>query len=198
MRELPLWGKYSLQTVRVTAAVLVLSISSLLMFSMFRVNVPLPGVIESIVKAVMPYRSINQYGLFAAMTKNRPEIIIEGSSDGQNWKAYEFPDKPGDIYRTPLFTAPHMPRLDWQMWFAALGNYQGNPWLLNMMARLLEGEPGVLALFASHPFTNEPPRMVRAVLYDYTFARPEQNKQHYLWWNRELRGLYCPVMKKSP
>lgn len=32
------------------------------------------------------------------------------------------------------------------MWFAALGSYQHNPWLLNLVVRLLQGHPEVLAL----------------------------------------------------
>ena len=39
------------------------------------------------------------------------------------------------------YTAPHQPRLDWQMWFAALGSYQHNPWFLNLVYRLLMNEP---------------------------------------------------------
>jgi len=198
VRPVPLWTRSVFNTVRISATVIIMFVSILLFVSMFKVAVPLPGPILATVRAIMPYRSINHYGLFAAMTKSRPEIIIEGSMDGQNWLAYEFPYKPGDVYRTPLFTAPHMPRLDWQMWFAALGNYQGNPWLINMMYRLLEGEPAVLSLFEYNPFPSSPPKMIRAVLYEYTFAGPEQNKKQFLWWNRELKGLYCPVLTKSP
>jgi len=198
VRPLPLWTRSTLHTVRIAASVIMMCVSTLLFVSMFKLSITLPGPVLTAVKSIMPYRSINHYGLFAAMTKSRPEIIIEGSMDGQNWMAYEFPDKPGDVYRTPLFTAPHMPRLDWQMWFAALGNYQGNPWLINMMYRLIENEPSVLALFEYNPFPSTPPNMIRAVLYEYTFAGPEQNKKHFLWWNRELKGLYCPVMSKTP
>ena len=68
-----------------------------------------------------PLRSFNGYGLFALMTQTRPEIIVEGSNDGQDWRAYEFKYKPGDLKRRPRFVAPFQPRLDWQMWFAALG-----------------------------------------------------------------------------
>ena len=75
------------------------------------------------------------------MTTTRQEIVIEGSDDGVTWLAYEFKYKPGDLARRPSWVAPHQPRLDWQMWFAALGDYQSNPWILRFMMRLLEGSP---------------------------------------------------------
>ena len=108
---------------------------------------------------VEPFRSMNRYGLFAVMTTSRPEIIVEGSDDQINWKAYEFKYKPGDVNRKPSFVEPHQPRLDWQMWFAALGNYQQNPWFISFCQRLLEGSPDVLALLAKNPFPSKPPRL---------------------------------------
>ena len=66
--------------------------------------------------------------------------------------------------------APHQPRLDWQMWFAALGNYQHNPWLLNLVYRLLQGEPTVKGLIGSNPFPNSPPKYIRAMLYTYHYT----------------------------
>ena len=89
---------------------------------------------------------LNSYGLFAVMTTDRREIIVEGSNDGMNWLPYEFKYKPGDVNRRPAFVAPHQPRLDWQMWFAALGDYRQNPWFVNFCERLLQGSPEVLAL----------------------------------------------------
>ncbi|MGH9661666.1 MAG: lipase maturation factor family protein, partial [Bryobacteraceae bacterium] len=85
------------------------------------------------------FQIVNSYGLFAVMTTTRPEIVIEGSDDGQIWKEYEFTYKPGDLGRRPRFVAPHQPRLDWQMWFAALGGYESNPWFINLIRRLHEG-----------------------------------------------------------
>jgi hypothetical protein len=79
------------------------------------------GPLEAAYRAVLPFRLVNHYGLFAVMTTERPEIILEGSDDGRSWKPYEFRYKPGDPSRRPRFVAPLEPRLDWQMWFAALG-----------------------------------------------------------------------------
>ena len=103
---------------------------------------------------IAPLRSVNGYGLFARMTTVRNEIVIEGSDDGTTWQPYEFRWKPGDVMHRPRFVAPHQPRLDWQMWFAALTPYRANPerGSTGSSTRLLEGEPQVLALLADNPF----------------------------------------------
>ncbi len=139
-----------------------------------------------------PFRSVNSYGLFALMTPKRPEIIVEGSEDGRQWKAYEFKYKPGNVAERPRFVAPHQPRLDWQMWFAALGNYQQNPWFVNFSSRLLQGSPEVLDLLEKNPFPGHPPRYVRAMVYDYRFT-DAAGKAKGAWWQRELQGPYAPV-----
>jgi predicted DCC family thiol-disulfide oxidoreductase YuxK len=153
----------------------------------------IPGPLVAVYRLVAPLRSANGYGLFAVMTTERPEILLEGSEDGETWKPYEFRWKPGDPLRRPRFVAPHQPRLDWQMWFAALGDYRANPWLLSTMARLQEGSPEVLGLLETNPFPGRPPRYVRAVLYRYNFTNAEERRRTGAWWKRELRGLYAPV-----
>jgi hypothetical protein len=135
---------------------------------------------------------LNRYGLFAVMTTTRPEIVVEGSRDGQTWVEYTFPYKPGDIHRRPPWVAPYQPRLDWQMWFAALGSPWSNRWFSNFMVRLLEGRPEVLGLLQTNPFSGEAPRYVRALLYDYRFSDPATRRAEGAWWLRELRGLYFP------
>lgn len=147
-----------------------------------------------VLTAVGPFRTINAYGLFRVMTTRRPEIVIEGSADGKEWHAYEFPWKPGDVERRPGFVQPHQPRLDWQMWFAALGHYRSNPWVGSLMRRLREGSPEVLALFSHNPFPDEPPRFVRAVLYQYNFSDFQTRAETGAWWTREKVGLYSPVL----
>jgi len=142
--------------------------------------------------ATAPTMSFNGYGLFAVMTTSRHEIEVEGSDDGVSWRTYSFSWKPGDIHRRPGFVAPHQPRLDWQMWFAALGEVQQNPWFVNFLVRLLEGSPEVLGLLENNPFPNGPPRYVRASLYDYHFTRSGDGKTG--WWKREPLGLYCPMI----
>ncbi len=147
-------------------------------------------------EAVEPFRTINSYGLFAVMTTTRPEIVVEGSADGETWKPYEFRWKPGDLARRPAFVEPHQPRLDWQMWFAALGSLEQNPWLEGFLSRLLDGSPDVLRLLETNPFPGAPPRYVRALLYDYKFTTLEEKRRTGKWWKRELLGAYTPVFSK--
>lgn len=144
---------------------------------------------------ITPFRSVNTYGLFADMTESRPEIIVEGSNDRITWKTYEFRWKPGDLTKAPKWVAPHQPRLDWQMWFAALqGDYQRTYWFLNFMGALLRGNPDVLKLLAENPFPDEPPRYVRATLYDYNFTKLSTKHSEGIWWEREWKRIYCPAI----
>jgi hypothetical protein len=135
---------------------------------------------------------VNSYGLFAVMTTSRPEIVVQGSLDGEIWRDYEFRYKPGDLKRRPPFVAPHQPRLDWQMWFAALGEHRQNLWFTNLMVRLLEGSPEVQALLGKNPFPDRPPRYVRAVRHDYRFTDWGVLRREGGWWRREYTGLYFP------
>jgi hypothetical protein len=147
-----------------------------------------------VVAAIAPFEIVNTYGLFAVMTTTRPEIMIEGSDDGETWLPYEFKYKPGKLDRPPTWVAPHQPRLDWQMWFAALGDYRGNPWILQFMARLLEGSPEVSNLLRNNPFPKAPPRYLRATLYEYHFTDPDQKGKTGSSWRRELKGEYVPAI----
>jgi predicted DCC family thiol-disulfide oxidoreductase YuxK len=141
--------------------------------------------LDAVPRSLRQFQIVNHYGLFAVMTTSRPEITIEGSNDGEQWKKYEFKYKPG-----PGWVAPYHPRLDWQMWFAALGSYQENPWFEALMVRLLEGSPDVLGLFQSNPFPDKPPRFVRALVYDYHFS-PKGSSE---WWTKTLIGPYFPAV----
>jgi predicted DCC family thiol-disulfide oxidoreductase YuxK len=180
--------------VLVPVAAVLLAASAVPFLASLDLRNAIPRPLIGLYRAVSPLRSANGYGLFAVMTSERPEIVLEGSADGATWRPYEFRWKPGDPLRRPRFVAPHQPRLDWQMWFAALGNYQANPWLTSVMARLREGSPEVLGLLATNPFPGNPPRFVRAVLYDYRFTNAEERRRTGAWWRRELRGLYAPVL----
>jgi hypothetical protein len=128
------------------------------------------------------------------MTTSRPEIIVDGSQDGETWLPYEFKYKPGDLKERPHFVEPLQPRLDWQMWFAALSSYENNPWFINFCVRLLQGLPEVLSLLKTNPFPDKPPRYIRAVVYDYHFTDFAERRAEGTWWQRELKGLYCPIL----
>jgi len=159
-------------------------------------SLALPAPVVAAVRRLGALRSFNGYGLFMVMTTARPEIVVEGSGDGVAWRPYEFRWKPGDTSRRPRFVAPHQPRLDWQMWFAALGEYEENLWLGAFLERLLQGGPEVEALLAGNPFPGAPPRYVRAMLYDYRFTDAAERRKTGAWWSRRLLGLYCPVVER--
>ncbi len=153
----------------------------------------LPETAYRVLRLAAPLHIVNSYGLFANMTNPRPEIVLEGSDDGVNWKEYEFKYKPGDPMRDLPWVAPHQPRLDWQMWFAALGSYQQDPWFVNLCVRLLQGSPDVAGLFAKNPFP-APPRYIRGLLYEYHFTDLSTRKLTGAVWRRELKGFYLPAV----
>ena len=179
------------------ASVLLLASVLQLVLTVRRSAEGLPRPAMRLLELISPLSSVNRYGLFAVMTTRRPEIVVEGSADGETWRPYEFRFKPGDVSRGPRFVAPHQPRVDWQMWFAALESCRGNPWLVNLLARLLQGEPAVLRLLASNPFPDGPPRYVRTLLYDYRFTDWKTRRATGAWWTRRLQGPYCPVVSRE-
>jgi hypothetical protein len=156
---------------------------------------PLP---TSPVTLLDPLRIANRYGLFAVMTRGRYEIEFQGSNDGQTWIAYPFRHKPQELDKPPRIYAPYQPRLDWNLWFASLGEWRDNPMVLRTQRRLLSNDPDVLALFAANPFPQGPPRQVRAVLWQYWFTSMAEKKEHGPWWRRELLGLYAPAIQLGP
>lgn len=146
-----------------------------------------PAVAQAIDRYFRPLRITSPYGLFAVMTTKRHEIIIEGSYDGVEWREYEFRYKPGNVTREPRWNIPHQPRLDWQMWFAALQDPGRLLWFLRFLQRLLQNEPAVTALLEKNPFPDKPPVYVRALFYDYTTADSNE-KAEGVWWERKLLG----------
>ena len=147
---------------------------------------------EKLNGVIGPFRSLNNYGLFTVMTTTRPELIFEGSNDGIDWRPYEFPHKPGDPARRPDFVAPHQPRLDWQLWFAALEPPGENRWVLGLCEHLLRGTPQVLSLFSVNPFPGRPPRYIRVVRYEYHFTDAVERARTGNWWKRTVLDFYVP------
>jgi hypothetical protein len=162
---------------------------------MFWREAPLPS---SPVAALEPLRIANQYGLFATMTPHRYEIEFQGSNDGKTWTPYEFRFKPQDVKERPGIYAPYQPRFDWNLWFASLTTWQNALIVPLTEERLLEGDKDVLALFRGDPFRAAPPKMVRAVLWQYWFSTPEEKRTQGVWWTRKLLGTYAPtVVRRS-
>jgi predicted DCC family thiol-disulfide oxidoreductase YuxK len=184
--------------ITVPLAVVVLAVTTMTLTGAFREQIAWPSPMVKLYSALSATRSFNGYGLFASMTTARPEIVIEGSNDGQMWLPYEFRYKPGDPMRCPGFVTPHQPRLDWQMWFEALRvmrpRSEPSQWFLNFCVGLLQGQREILALLKTNPFPNAPPRYIRAMVYDYRFTDFATRRKTGAWWRRELLGPYCPVL----
>jgi len=185
-RPTPLWR-------RLANAALALPLGAVSVFQLLeRFGKAAPRPVERLRERLAPLRSVNSYGLFSVMTTTRPEIVVEGSDDGQTWREYQFRYKPGDPRRPPRWVAPHQPRLDWQMWFAAMGPPPA--WFASFMVRLLEGSPEVLGLLAANPFPDRPPRFVRALLYDYSPSDLRTRRETGLVWHRVPLGTYFPTV----
>jgi len=182
------------RVITIALAIIVIAGTCAQLLATFKPQFRVPSPVIAFYQWIAPFRSLNRYGLFAVMTPSRPEIIIEGSNDGVTWLPYEFKYKPTDLKRPPAFVAPHQPRLDWQMWFAALGRCQDNPWFGNFCVRLLQGSPEVLALLDKNPFPQKPPGYIRATLYDYRFTNVAERSQTGNWWQRENPREYLPAV----
>jgi hypothetical protein len=144
-----------------------------------------------------PLHLVNTYGAFGSITKIRNEIVIEGTDDAAPtassvWKAYEFKGKPGDPMYRPPQVAPYHLRLDWLMWFAAFSTPNEHDWFVPLLAKLLQGDAGTLALLRVNPFPDRPPQFVRAQFYEYHFTTPAERRQTGAWWKRTLVGSYYP------
>ena len=147
-----------------------------------------------------PLHLVNTYGAFGSVGRVRHEVVLEGTSDrvlGPNtvWREYEFPCKPGDVSRAPCLITPFHHRLDWQMWFAALSNYEREPWIVSLVYHLLRGDREVLGLLRKNPFPSTPPRYVRARLYEYHFTHFGEPG----YWSRKSLGEYLrPLTLEDP
>ncbi|XP_064417237.1 lipase maturation factor 2a isoform X1 [Latimeria chalumnae] len=159
-----------------------------------------PGA-RKLFEATDRYQLANSYGLFRRMTGvgGRPEVVVEGSYDRETWTEIEFMYKPGNISATPLFVAPHQPRLDWQMWFAALGHHSHSPWFTSFVYRLLQGKKEVMHLVqtdeSKYPFSLQPPTYIRAQLYKYWFTELDKSREmgpH--WWRRQHVEEFYPTV----
>jgi predicted DCC family thiol-disulfide oxidoreductase YuxK len=189
---------YRLSTYAAVAVIVVtLPINAWLIFSAFKPQSRPPGWLANFYGQLEAFRIVNGYGLFRVMTKDRDEIVIEGSTDGIEWAPYEFKWKPGDVKRAPGWCAPHQPRLDWQMWFAALESPQQNPWLVGLIVRLLEGSRDVTGLLAHNPFPDKPPNYIRAMFYRYRFTDNEERRQTGTWWKRQELREYLPTISRD-
>ncbi|MCB9579651.1 MAG: lipase maturation factor family protein [Polyangiaceae bacterium] len=145
-----------------------------------------------------PLGLVNTYGAFGSVGRKRYEIVFEGTRDAKpdartKWTAYEFKCKPGDPTRRPCWITPYHLRLDWQIWFAAMGQPYQHPWTVHFVEKLLEGDEKTLSLLASNPFPDGPPRVIRAELYRYELSPPGEATV----WTRQRVGEWLPPLSKG-
>jgi hypothetical protein len=193
LHSLRRWGsaaKLAVAGVSLGAVFYVTSFELLAMFSSNRL--PMAPV-----RALEPFRIANQYGLFAVMTHERYEIEFQGSSDGVTWTAYPFRYKPQDVMKAPGIYAPYQPRFEWNLWFASLGGWRQNSWVVRTEERMLRNDGDVLALFAANPFPSAPPRKIRVVMWQYWFTTIAEKHSSGKWWRRELMGPYAPSLETT-
>lgn len=155
-----------------------------------------PSPVQQATSSIAPFRTINTYGMFGFVSQDRPEVVIQGSMDGDTWEEYDFRYKPGNTSDPLPLVQPHQPRLDWQMWFAALNAPGYDQWFIDFVRQLLEGEEQVERLLERDPFGNETPTYVRAVLYRYDFTGFAAGNERI--WNRSRERLYLPPVRLAP
>jgi lipase maturation factor 1 len=159
---------------------------------------PALPISQAPVRWLDPFRIANRYGLFAVMTHERYEIEFQGSADGKTWIVYPFRYKPQAINSAPGIYAPYQPRFEWNLWFASLGSWREYRFVVWTEERLLKNDPDVAALFAKNPFSEVPPKQVRAVIYQYWFTDLKTKRASGNWWRRELLGDYAPGLEREP
>ncbi|KAM4819884.1 LOW QUALITY PROTEIN: lipase maturation factor 1 [Thomomys bottae] len=150
-----------------------------------------------------PLRIVNTYGAFGSITKERTEVVLQGtastnaSAPDAMWEDYEFKCKPGDPWRRPCLISPYHYRLDWLMWFAAFQTYEHNEWIIHLASKLLAGDAEALSLLAHNPFQGRaPPRWVRGEHFRYRFSQPGgRHAAEGKWWLRRRLGPYFPPLR---
>ncbi|WP_374029716.1 lipase maturation factor family protein [Bdellovibrio bacteriovorus] len=176
-------------------AVFVIAVSGLLLYLSYKPLMNMISKRQAMNRSFDRWHLMNTYGAFGSITKERYEIILEGTTEqhpdpATQWTPYEFKGKPGDPRRRPPQVSPYHYKLDWQMWFAAMSDFRFHPWIINLVAKLLEGNKEVLGLLKEDPFKGEKPRYIRAHLYLYRFTKnPKEG-----WWKRARVSLYMPAM----
>jgi hypothetical protein len=172
----------------VTAVVVALSTQPVM-------NMLSPGQIMN--NSYDPLDLVNTYGAFGTVGQERLNVVFEGTmdenpGDSADWRPYIYKGLPVALNQRPPQIAPYQLHLDWQMWFAAMDTPEEYPWTLNLVWKLLHNDPNATGLFASNPFSIKPPRYIRAILYRYCFAPPDNREG--LWWNRERVNVWIPPM----
>jgi hypothetical protein len=197
---LPFWQPATLLPLPAWFTVLVLVLAAVIVVLSYRPTRNLFSRQQLMNASFDPFRLVNTYGAFGSVSRERYEVIVEGTDADRIrpdsiWREYEFKGKPGAPSRIPPQVAPYHLRLDWLMWFLPLSGRYGESWLAPFLARLLEGDPATLRLLRHNPFPSEPPTWIRARLYHYRFTTWRERRETGQWWVRTLAGDYVPPVR---
>ncbi len=149
-----------------------------------------------------PLHLVNTYGAFGSVGKVRKELILKGTTDAKIdkntvWQSYEFKAKPGDPNRPHPWISPYHHRVDWQIWFAAMSQPNSQPWLIHMIWKLLQNDPGTLSLIATNPFPDVAPKFIKVDIYEYHLVEPGSNEGIY-WERKYLGNWLSPLALNNP
>jgi hypothetical protein len=195
-RVFPLASPASLET-PIWYLGVVIAVTALIVFLSYRPARNLLSRRQIMNASFDPFHIVGTYGAFGSVTKERYEVVIEGTAEPvltpqTVWREYEFKGKPGDVRGRPPQVAPYHLRLDWLIWFAAMSSPMYHEWFIPLLGKLLESDRPTLRLLRTDPFAGNPPRFVRALLYLYRFTTPKERRETGAWWHRELVGDYVP------
>jgi Lipase maturation factor len=158
-----------------------------------------------------PFHLVNTYGAFGSVTRNRYEIVLEGTdepilNERTYWKEYGFKAKPGGLRRMPPQIAPYHLRLDWLMWFLPFSVMVTDSsilvpgyevWFMRLVQKLLENDAQTLKLLHDNPFPQRRPAFIRALFYHYQYADWREKRETGAWWTRRLIDVYLPPTSLS-
>ncbi len=187
-----------LSKILLSLTALLILVSSLTSFYWKLTRYPVAEFLSDTATITHSYGIGHIFHIFPTMQTERQELEIQGSYDGRNWQSYVFKYKPGAVDRAPRFNVPHQPRLDWMMWFIPPQSTMDDYWFRQLLRRLHEGSPQVLALLEHNPFPATPPQYIRVLAYQYHFTTPEQRAQTGNWWTREYLGVFPYVRPRRP
>lgn len=163
----------------------------------YHVSMPTFQPLRFMLRAISTYSLVNNYGPFSVMTTKRNEIIVQSSNDGRHWLDYHFKYKPGKLNRELSWNIPHQPRLDWQMWFAALSSPHQGSWFDKLLIKIQQGSPQVLALLDENPFPDKPPRYIRAMKYHYSYNSQGNRDTTGQLWRRQGGRIYWLIRREN-
>jgi len=138
------------------------------------------------------FRSANCYSLYVTTSPAHDEVEFAGSNDGGvTWRPYPFRYKPQRQDRMSPFLAPRFGRFEASLQIV-LDDGTGGSLIPGIARELLQGNPDVLGLFASNPFPDAPPGVVRMLVCRYTYTDLKTHRDTGRYWNKVYLGEYAP------